>query len=538
MRLPGYSKAVLAIALLTALCAVALRRYVWLPSYLKVASATTLNIALNAATLGRYVRLEGRVREGVFENWAGRFRYRPQRVVWPTTEEEIVELVKSSRSVRVFGSGHSFNSGVVSDQTLVSLDRYSGKVHLHPDKNQMVVRGGTRVRDVVRLLKEEGLAFRALPSHDAQSIAGILSTDVHGTGKIHGPEEEKWGFVSQLVAGLRLVDGSGEVHECEPSDDLFKAAVGGIGAVGIITEVTVQGVPRFNLEQKVEMRPVFYVKENLDQLLRANHHLSLYLFPFVGECQVNTWNRKDKDRTFVGRCRESVKITKGHLLEFVNISTDALAAAWIGNFIAYTGGLPQSGRTYGGVRRGSNLLLESNEGFNRTIYHLHQELEFTVPFEDTFEVCERFVNLYENLYRESNTSGLPYTLFEVRFTPEHERTLIGAGRGRRSTWVDLVCNDSHGFEKFYAEAQRVMKEIGARPHLGKFCENLSRADMARLHGDDFTRFHDLVEKHDPHGKFANGFTRRLFGSQARRAPAEDDQEGAVEAGEREEHDIL
>jgi len=168
-----------------------------LPSYLKVALAATLTMILYAATLGRYVWLEGRVGGGVFKNWAGRFRYRPQRFVRPTTEEEIVELVKSSRSLRVFGSGHSFNKGVVSDETLVSLDDYSGLLCKYPDKNQIAVRGGTRVRDVVKLLSDEGLAFRALPSHDAESIAGILSTDVHGTGKIYGTEEEKWGFVSR-----------------------------------------------------------------------------------------------------------------------------------------------------------------------------------------------------------------------------------------------------------------------------------------------------------------------------------------------------
>ena len=144
-------------------------------------------------------------------------------------------------------------------------------------------------------------------------------------------------------------------------------------------------------------------------------------------------------------------------------------------------------------------------------------MEFTVPFEDTFEVCERFINLYQDLYGESLPSRLPYALFEVRFTPEHERTLIGAGRGRRSTWVDLVCNDSRGFERFYAEAQRVMKEIGARPHLGKFCENLNQADMASLHGESFAKFLSLAEKHDPDGKFANGFTRRLFGTPDGRA---------------------
>ena len=398
MKFPGSLKPALALALPIVLFVATSRRYVWLPSYLKVASATTFNIAINAVTLGRYVWLEGRVRGGVFRNWARRFRYRPQRIVRPTTEEEIVELVKSSRSLRMFGSGHSFNSGVVSDETLASLDDYSGLLCKYPDKNQIAVKGGTRVRDVVELLSDEGLAFRALPSHDAQSMAGILSTDVHGTGKIYGTEDEKWGFVSQSVVRLKLIDGRGQIHECEPSDDLFKAAIGGIGAVGIITEVVVQGVPRFNVEQKVEMQPISYVKDNLDQLVRDNHHFSLYLFPFMDECQVNTWNRKEKDRTFVGRLLESIELTKGSLIEFVKISIDALAAAWIGNIIAYTGGLPQSGLTYGGIRRGSNLLLESNKGFNRTIYHLHQELEFTVPFEDTFEVCECFINLYQDLY--------------------------------------------------------------------------------------------------------------------------------------------
>jgi hypothetical protein len=168
---------------------------------------------------------------------------------------------------------------------------------------------------------------------------------------------------------------------------------------------------------------------------------------------------------------------------------------------------------FGFIRsRGSDLVVESNKGFNRSIYHQHQELEFTVPFEDTFECCKRFKELYEQLYRRSE---LPYTLFEVRFTPDnHNLTLIGAGRDRRSTWIDLVCNDSLGYEKFYAEAEELMKTIGARPHLGKFCERFSKADMERLHDDSFATFLNLVEKHDPEGKFANDFTRRLFGDRA------------------------
>ena len=461
-----------------------------LRTYLNVAFATTLNVILNALTYGRFVWLEGRVRGGVFHNWARRFRYRPKRFAQPTSEEEIVELLRGSARVRVFGSAHSFNGGVVSEETLISLDKFSGVLWVDRRKKQMAVKGGTRVRDIVDALFKEGLAFGALPSHDAQSIAGIISTDVHGTGG-------SWGFVSEWVVQIKVVDGEGRVHTCGPADDLFKAAVGGVGAVGIITEVVVQAADRFNVEQRVRMSDLDTVERDFHRLLSDNDHFSLYLFPFTKKCQVNTWNRTDKKRSFLGDVRE-----------FISISVDALLAAWFGNFMAYTGLLRRWADAAYAVKRGSNLVLESNKAFNRTIYHAHQELEFTVPFEETFQMCRRFVRLYEEMYR----GDLPYTLFEVRFTPAgHDRTLLGAGRERRSTWIDLVCNDSAGYEKYYAAAEQVIRQVGARPHLGKFCEVLDRNDMARLHGANFTKFLGLVSRYDPGGKFSNDFTRRLFG---------------------------
>jgi hypothetical protein len=459
-------------------------------SYLRVAFTTTFNIILNAATLGRYVWLEGRVRNGVFRNWARRFRYSPQRFIQPTTEEEIVSLIKSSSGLRLFGSAHSFNEGVMADHTLVSLDKYSGLIRKDLIQKQLTVKGGTRVRDVVKMLLEEGLAFKALPSHDAQSIAGILSTDVHGTGK-------DWGFVSESVVSLKLIDGKGEVRQCKPSDDLFKAAIGGCGAVGIISEVVVQGVDRFDVEQKVEISNLSYVKNHLDQLLEKNRHFSLYLFPFTEVCQINTWNCSNQGKSFLGPLRE-----------FLAISTDALLAAWLGNLIAYTGLLPKLSSVAHRFKRGTNLVMESNRAFNRTIYHLHQELEFTVPFEDTFEICRRFLKLYEDMYSQGR---LPYAIFEVRFTPaNHDLTLIGAGRERRSTWIDLVLNDSDGYEKYYAAAEDLMKEIGARPHLGKFCAKFRKSDLKSLHGEHFEKFLQLVKEHDPENKFANKFTRRIL----------------------------
>jgi D-arabinono-1,4-lactone oxidase/FAD binding domain len=458
--------------------------------YFYGAFATSLNIFLNALTLGKYLWLEGRVVNGTFRNWGRRYRYDPTDFHRPKSEAELVRLIQNAKGIRLFGSAHSFNEGVVADSTLISLDEYSGVVGEDPDKRQLTVKSGTRVRDVVAELLKREWAFYALPSHDAQSIGGILSTDVHGTGT-------DWGFVSQAVERLKVIDGNGDVHTCGPKDDLFRAAIGGIGAAGVISEVTVGAVKRFNVEQVFEISDLSYVKENLDQLLKENHHLSLYLFPFTSKCQISKWNRTEEPRSFLNTVRE-----------FVSISADALLAAWAGNLMAYAGWLPKLSSLTHSLKRGTNLVMESNKAFNRTIYHLHQELEFTVPFEDTFEMCEKFVGLYEEMYRQK---PLPYALIEVRFTPPNDRTLIGAGRDRRSTWIDLVLNDSHGFEEYYAAAEKLMKEVGARPHLGKWCQSYTKSDMVKVHTTNFDKFLDIRQQYDPKGKFANKFTRRLFG---------------------------
>jgi FAD/FMN-containing dehydrogenase len=458
--------------------------------YLQCGLATTWNIVVYAATGGQRLWLEGRVQGGRFANWLHRFGYQPTRYVQPKSEEELVALVRSSHGVRLFGSGHSFNDGVVADDTLVSLDRYRGVVWKDLGKKQVAFRAGTRVRDAVAALLREGLAFQALPSHDAQSLGGILSTDVHGTGG------HRWGFVSQSVAGLAIVDGKGDVHRCQPSDDLFKAAIGGVGAVGIISEVVVQAVDRFDVEQKVRGSSVAEVEANLDRLLEENDHFSIYLFPFTHRCQVNTWNRTTEKKSFAGPFRE-----------FVAISMDALLAAWAGNLLAYTRLLPRLSSVTHRLKRGTDLVLESNQAFNRTIYHLHQELELTVPFEETFTAARRFIELYERMYR----SGLPYTFVEVRFTPAgHDRTLLGAGRDRRSAWIDLITNDSRGFDRYFDAAEELTREIGGRPHLGKYCRTHRKADLAKVHGEHLARFLELVAEHDPDGRFANDFTRRLF----------------------------
>lgn len=458
--------------------------------YFRNAFLTTLNVLLFALTFGMFVWLEGRMSWGSFRNWSRRYRYKPPKIARPKTEQEIVDLVKNSSSLRVFGGGHSFNSAVVTDNTLVSLDRYSGVVSIDLDNKRLIVRGGTRLRDITKTLLKEGMALKALPSHDSQSIGGMLSTDVHGTGK-------DWAFVSDAVVGLKVIDGRGHVIKCNPTEELFKAAIGGAGAVGIIAEVELQAVGRFNVEQKVTTMTLNQVQSKFEQLLKENDHLSLYLFPFSKKVQVNTWNATERRKSVFGRP-----------LDMLYCVMDTLASAWITNLVAYTRLLPVFSRVAYSIRFGSRFVMESSTAFKRKLIDKHQELEFAISFDDTWQISRSFMQLYEKMYKKES---LPYMLIELRFTPAgHDCTLIGPGRERRSAWVNLIIADSAGFGKYYEAVAKVIREIDARPHIGKFFEDFDKTDMQRAHLSSFDRFLRMLDKHDPAGKFANGFTRRVF----------------------------
>jgi len=190
--------------------------------YFAQAFHTTLNSLLYTLSFGKYLWLEGRRSGKNWHNWTHGQDHRVEPYLLPAGEPEIIEAVRSHPRLRLVGAGHSFNSGVTHSVTM-SLDAHTGIVEVDKATKRVRVRAGTRVRDISRtLLEKESLAVVALPSHDAQSIGGILSTDVHGTGR-------DVGFVSQSVVGLRIVDGKGEAHEVGPEDDLFRAAIGGIG---------------------------------------------------------------------------------------------------------------------------------------------------------------------------------------------------------------------------------------------------------------------------------------------------------------------
>lgn len=190
---------------------------------------------------------------GEWSNWAGNQRASGIDVRHPTNVAEVAAIVsdaaRTGRRVRPVGSGHSFTATARPDEIQLLLDRLDGGLDGgldgEPATGLVTVGAGMTLARLGALLAAAGLAGTNLGDIDAQTIAGAIATGTHGTGARHG------GLASQ-VRGLELVLADGSVRRCSPAEnpELFDAARVGLGALGIVTAVTLQAVPAFALRPR------------------------------------------------------------------------------------------------------------------------------------------------------------------------------------------------------------------------------------------------------------------------------------------------
>src|SRR5580693_5984552 len=177
---------------------------------------------------------------GEWRNWAGTVTATPTRRAQPRTEAEISAAAKLA--VRALGSGHSFTPAAATTGLALDLSRWTGVTGADTRTGLVTVRAGTTLRALNAALAEFGLALANLGDIDAQTIAGALATGTHGTGARLG------GLATQIEA-LDLVLADGSLVTCSASvrPDLFAAARVGLGALGVVSAVTLRCVPSFTL---------------------------------------------------------------------------------------------------------------------------------------------------------------------------------------------------------------------------------------------------------------------------------------------------
>ncbi len=174
-------------------------------------------------------------------NWSGSLRFTPAQITRLADEGEVIALVRRSaeagRTIRPVGSGHSATGLLATDDLLVTFEHFQGIVATDQDRCQATVRAGTTLEVLGRDLTRVGLDFPNLGDVATQTIAGVIATGTHGSGRdLHN--------LACLLVGGRLVTGRGEVIDFGEDDtEVLRAARVSLGALGIMTQVRLQLVP-------------------------------------------------------------------------------------------------------------------------------------------------------------------------------------------------------------------------------------------------------------------------------------------------------
>jgi len=206
------------------------------------------------------------------KNWAGNLEYSTDRLYSANSLEQVQSYVKKQSKLKVLGTRHCFNNIADSTHNFLFLKSMDDVVVLEPEAHTVTVHAGMTYGQLCPYLDSKGYALHNLASLPHISIAGACSTATHGSG-------EKNGNLATAVSALEIVTAAGEVVKLSRLEDgdAFLGAVVGLGALGVITKITLDIQPTFLMRQYVyENLPLNEVKNHFDAIESSAYSVSLF----------------------------------------------------------------------------------------------------------------------------------------------------------------------------------------------------------------------------------------------------------------------
>ena len=429
-----------------------------------------------------------------WRNWAGSESVRPVRVERPSSvgavQRAVVAAARAGLRIKAVGSGHSFSGIAVAPGVQLDLDDLAGLVAVDEARGRVTLAAGTRLHRIPALLAPHGLAMANLGDIDRQTLAGATSTGTHGTGGGFG------GLATQITA-LTMVTADGgllRVSETENAE-LLPAARLGLGALGILVDITVQCVPRFLLHAVEAAEPLEEVLDGYLERSRRLDHYEFYWFPHTGTALTKTNTRLPGDaaRAPVGRL-----------------------SGWVDDELLANG-------VYRGICAVGAILPPMIPGFNRLAERLTGRREYTDASHRVF-IANRTVRFHEMEYALPR-HAIPGALREVRTLIDSRGWRISFPIEVRSAAADdLWLSTAQGRETGYLAVHRyhredpaeyfhaveaIMRAHDGRPHWGK----MHYRDAESL-GPAYPRFADFIlvrDRLDPERRFSNSYLERVLG---------------------------
>jgi FAD-linked oxidoreductase len=428
-----------------------------------------------------------------WRNWAGDENCRPRAIVHPGSIEEIAAVVdraaREDLRVRVAGAGHSFGDIACSEGLLIVLDRFQRVLEVDRGSRLVRVQAGITIAQLSAQLAEHGLALENLGDIDVQSIAGAISTATHGTGA-------RLRNISSQVTALTLVRADGSVLSCseERDPELLRAARVGLGALGVLAEVTLRCVPAFTLCGIDVPAPLEQTLDRFEQLSLSNEHFEFFVFPHCDIALTRTNNRVAQAPQPRGRAAEYANDVL-----LTNHAFDLMCR--IGRRMPNR--IPEINRLVTRLAGSSKRIDRSHRIFASPRLVRFTEMEYALPRRHTTDAVRAIMDLIER-----RGFAVPFPI-EVR-TVAADDALLSTAAGRESGYVAVHMYRGMEWRPYFEAVEEIMDGLDGRPHWGK--RHFQTAATLRPRYPDWDRFQAIRARLDPDGRFANAWTDRVLGS--------------------------
>jgi xylitol oxidase len=417
------------------------------------------------------------------QNWAGNLTYSTDHVYYPKTAEEVQQLVKKYNKIKALGTRHCFNTIADSKDNFLSLRDLNKLVALDANAHTVTVEGGMKYGELAPLLNEKGFALHNLASLPHISVAGAITTATHGSGV-------KNGNLSTAVTALEIVTADGDIVQLSKDKDgeKFYAAVVGLGAIGLITKVTLAIQPAFLMRQYVyEKMPMKQVKDHFDKIVSAGYSVSLFT-DWQSENINEVWIKSRVDDVansqsrpdFFGANPASTNMHPIAALSAENCTEQmGVPGPWYERMPHFKMGFtPSSGKEL--------------------------QAEYFVPHHHAVEAILA-------VQRMGKSIGPHLFISEIR-TIDADKLWMSPCYKQPSVTIHFTWKQEwDAVSKLLPVIEKELAPFNVRPHWGKLF-TLSPKILASRY-EKFSAFKQVIKEYDPNGKFRNEFlNRNIYGS--------------------------
>lgn len=430
-----------------------------------------------------------------WRNWAGTESATGVEILRPGSLDEVAAAVKTAaeqgKRLKAVGSGHSFTGCSVPEQVMIRLDGLASITQADQQSGRVTLGAGTGLGKLNAGLASFDLAMANLGDIDKQTISGAISTGTHGTGARLG------GLATQVV-GLELVTADGSVLSCsaEENADVFNAARVSIGALGVITSLTLQCVPAFLLRAQEMPLPLPEVLGSFDALADGNDHFEFYWFPHTDVALTKRNNRvaAGVGPSPVGRLRGWVddELLSNKVFELTNRVA-----------VRRPGLVPRINQFASRALSAREYVDSSYKVFCSERNVIFRESEYAVPREQVVDVIQELRG-----WIDRSGERIPFPI-EVRVAAADDIWLSTA-YGRDTAYIAIHQYHRLAHDKYFDAFEQIVAAFGGRPHWGKL--HTLGADQLRERYPRFDDFLAVRDRLDPGRAFTNSYTRQVFGA--------------------------